>query len=81
MALKERYETGKAPHIRVENVAGSLVVKAWDESSVGGKGDHGCMGRRGFPSLFEPAQGRRGFISVHARHLTIHEHQVKTLFL
>ena len=40
MAAKERYETGKAPHIPIGNVAGSLIIKGWDEDAVVVKGDH-----------------------------------------
>lgn len=40
MKVKERYETGKAPYILVGDVAGSLVVKVWEESAVVVKGDH-----------------------------------------
>lgn len=42
MKEKERYDTGKAPHIFLEDVAGSLVVKAWEESGVTVKGEHRC---------------------------------------
>ena len=40
MATKKRYETGKAPHIPIGDVAGSLVIKGWDEDAVVVKGDH-----------------------------------------
>lgn len=40
MKVKERYETGKAPHILIDDVAGSLVVKAWEESAVVVEGNH-----------------------------------------
>lgn len=40
MKVKERYETSKAPYILVDDVAGSLLVKVWEESAVVVKGDH-----------------------------------------
>jgi len=40
MTAKDRYETGKAPHVHVEEVAGSLVIKGWEESAVAVKGNH-----------------------------------------
>jgi len=37
---KERYETGKAPRIMLEECAGSVVVKGWGENAVVVKGEH-----------------------------------------
>lgn len=37
---RERYETGKAPRIMLEECAGSVVVKGWGENAVAVKGEH-----------------------------------------
>lgn len=40
MASQQRIETGKAPHIRVLDCSGDLIVRSWSETAVLIKGDY-----------------------------------------